>query len=450
MLLRIRFVFLLLFVLKSSVCDGITLEEFLGFPFTSASGWLRNEDDFALHFPITEVPFKFLGKEYGGLQVDTNGHVDFTETPLGARIYPHNFPSTGRMSVSPFGIDLDNSVNTDNQVYYAIYTSENISLISDSISKVVDVSSDFDGTYRPKWAMVVTWEDQAYFSNKSLEVTLQAALTTDGEVSFVVFNYDANGIEGVLRRTAIGYTSGDKDNFYHLPPFITQQVDSAVGNTGVVGQWVFRIDGGETHAIAGKEAFIYCHIPEEYQSEVTFQWKKNGSLLNDTQTIRNTSESTLVLRNVSYSDYGQYHCYVNTTEFTRSTLMTVSPYGSVMVTPNILFINYGDNVTLHCRGNGGPNNSYQWSRQGIPLPGEAGDTFIVSDSLVNPEHLGMFTCTVSNAAGSQQASAEIHGFKLKGPGGGSCKEYLKSTDTTTAEVCMPTFVTDFPSESLKL
>jgi hypothetical protein len=80
-----------------------------------------------------------------------------------------------------------------------------------------------------------------------------------------------------------------------------------------------------------------------------------------------------------------------------------------MVTPNILFINYGDNVTLHCRGNGGPNNSYQWSRQGIPLPGEAGDTFIVSDSLVNPEHLGMFTCTVSNAAGSQQASAEIHG-----------------------------------------
>jgi hypothetical protein len=73
---------------------------------------------------------------------------------------------------------------------------------------------------------------------------LQAALTTDGEVSFVVFNYDANGIEGVLRRTAIGYTSGDKDNFYHLPPFITQQVDSAVGNTGVVGQWVFRIDGG--------------------------------------------------------------------------------------------------------------------------------------------------------------------------------------------------------------
>ena len=116
--------------------------------------------------PLPPKPLLFVF-----LQVDTNGHVDFTETPLGARIYPHNFPSTGRMSVSPFGIDLDNSVNTDNQVYYAIYTSENISLISDSISKVVDVSSDFDGTYRPKWAMVVTWEDQAYFSNKSLEVS---------------------------------------------------------------------------------------------------------------------------------------------------------------------------------------------------------------------------------------------------------------------------------------
>ena len=77
-----------------------------------------------------------------------------------------------------------------------------------------------------------------------LKVTFQAALATDGEVSVAIFNYDRDGIERFRPGTAIGYTSGDGDDFYHMPSFIANQVDTSVGNTGVVGQWVFRIDGG--------------------------------------------------------------------------------------------------------------------------------------------------------------------------------------------------------------
>ena len=76
------------------------------------------------------------------------------------------------------------------------------------------------------------------------KVTFQAALATDGEVSVAIFNYDQDGIENFKPRTAIGYTSGDGDDFYHMPSFIANQVDTSVGNTGVVGQWVFRVDGG--------------------------------------------------------------------------------------------------------------------------------------------------------------------------------------------------------------
>ena len=64
-------------------------------------------------------------------------------------------------------------------------------------------------------------------------------------MSFAIFNFDYYGIGDVRPGTAIGYTSGDGQNFFHMPASIANQVNTTVGNTGIVGQWVFRSDGGE-------------------------------------------------------------------------------------------------------------------------------------------------------------------------------------------------------------
>ena len=98
-----------------------------------------------------------------------------------------------------------------------------------------------------------------------------------------------------------------------------------------------------------------------------------------------------------------YHCYPS----------AVSPHGSVVVTPDVLFVDYGDNVTLHCETMTGPGNEYHWEHNGVTLDGENGPYLIVNNSLVDPSTLGTYTCIVSNVAGRGKASSVIHG-KLHG------------------------------------
>ena len=52
---------------------------------------------------------------------------------------------------------------------------------------------------------------------------------------------------------------------------------------------------------------------------------KNDTPLNETERVMNTKSAKLMLGNVSYSDYGMYQCYVNTTYYTRSVILTGQP-----------------------------------------------------------------------------------------------------------------------------
>ena len=65
-----------------------------------------------------------------------------------------------------------------------------------------------------------------------------------------------------------------------------------------------------------------------------------------------------------------------------------------------------DTAMLMCTSSGGPNNTYEWIKDGTILDGETSDTLI----LINANALsgGNYTCTVSNAAGSGSASTTLY------------------------------------------
>ena len=65
-----------------------------------------------------------------------------------------------------------------------------------------------------------------------------------------------------------------------------------------------------------------------------------------------------------------------------------------------------DNVTLMCSSDGGPNNTYQWMKDGTVLDDESDSTIIVN--VINASSGGDYTCTVSNAAGNDSASTTIY------------------------------------------
>ena len=65
----------------------------------------------------------------------------------------------------------------------------------------------------------------------------------------------------------------------------------------------------------------------------------------------------------------------------------------------------GDNVTLMCSSDGGPDNTYQWMKDGIVL-NESDSTIIVN--VINASSGGDYTCTVSNTAGNDSASTTLY------------------------------------------
>ena len=85
----------------------------------------------------------------------------------------------------------------------------------------------------------------------------------------------------------------------------------------------------------------------------------------------------------------------------------MAPNNTVVVMPATETLSVNESVTFTCMSEGGPSNVFQWSLNGVDLPGENGTMLSITG--VDAADGGTYTCTVSNAAGMDQASALLHG-----------------------------------------
>ena len=86
--------------------------------------------------------------------------------------------------------------------------------------------------------------------------------------------------------------------------------------------------------------------------------------------------------------------------------VTVSPEGSVAVSPEMVIADIGGTVTFTCSAQGGPNNTYQWQNDGSDLMNETDTALIISN--ITAMNGGSYTCVVSNAAGNDSATAVLY------------------------------------------
>lgn len=91
-----------------------------------------------------------------------------------------------------------------------------------------------------------------------------------------------------------------------------------------------------------------------------------------------------------------------------SFLLSVSPEGSVGVTadPDRGLYNTSSNIVLSCSAQGGPSNMIQWQRNDVNLTNETSDVLNITGS----EGGGVYTCVVSNDAGSDMDSFTVNIF----------------------------------------
>ena len=67
-------------------------------------------------------------------------------------------------------------------------------------------------------------------------------------------------------------------------------------------------------------------------------------------------------------------------------------------------VNFNDNVTLACTAMGGPNNTYQWEKNGTIV----GNDSILDLVAIDASYGGNYTCVVSNGAGTDSASTTLY------------------------------------------
>ena len=66
----------------------------------------------------------------------------------------------------------------------------------------------------------------------------------------------------------------------------------------------------------------------------------------------------------------------------------------------------GDNVTFTCSVQGGPDNMFQWQKDGQDLPSESLSTLILTN--VTAMDGGLYTCVVTNAAGNDSSDITLN------------------------------------------
>ena len=77
-----------------------------------------------------------------------------------------------------------------------------------------------------------------------------------------------------------------------------------------------------------------------------------------------------------------------------------------MLTPQSPARENGSNVTFTCSAQGGPDNTFQWMKDGNILVNETQQTLTITD--ITASNGGEYTCTVSNSAGNESDTSTLY------------------------------------------
>ena len=91
----------------------------------------------------------------------------------------------------------------------------------------------------------------------------------------------------------------------------------------------------------------------------------------------------------------------------NSYVSVVSPSGSVSILPHFAVLtNFNSTVSLTCQARGGPNNMFEWSKQGVIVS----NSDVLELTMITGSDGGLYICNVTNDAGSGNTITFIDGM----------------------------------------
>ncbi|MFM8179296.1 MAG: immunoglobulin domain-containing protein, partial [Candidatus Kapaibacterium sp.] len=148
--------------------------------------------------------------------------------------------------------------------------------------------------------------------------------------------------------------------------------------------------------------FSVVAVPNPSTSQLTYQWFKGTTRVNDGPNVSGATTSSMTLRNATTGDAGDYTCEITvqpggsrvTTSVAR---LTVNTPASITVQPVSQSVCDGSALNLSVTGAGG-SLQYQWKKGGTDITGATSSTYTVNAS--SAADAGSYTVTVRNGCGS--------------------------------------------------
>ncbi|MDJ0839883.1 MAG: immunoglobulin domain-containing protein, partial [Acidobacteriota bacterium] len=149
----------------------------------------------------------------------------------------------------------------------------------------------------------------------------------------------------------------------------------------------------DTSACAGFDAVFTVSASGD---DLSYQWRKGCTV------IDGADEATLVIENVQAGDVGEYLCVVwnDCGSLTSQTAeLTISPgILSFKQQPADSIACRDDDVTLSVFAVGTAPITYQWEKDGVPIPGETERTLTLTD--IDDDDEAEYACVASNICGN--------------------------------------------------
>ena len=87
-------------------------------------------------------------------------------------------------------------------------------------------------------------------------------------------------------------------------------------------------------------------------------------------------------------------------------IYVVSPEGNVEISPVNITTTVNSTVSINCSGEGGPNNMFEWSKQGA---GVVSNNAVLEFPMITGTDGAVYECIVSNTAGNEKSNVTLTG-----------------------------------------
>ena len=198
------------------------------------------------HFLLVQTPgaFKFYGEYFSAFYLSSNGVIELINKNTSFQL--HNkfeyssvpFPVSGHSLIAPFWSDHVLKNGGEEQVFYRVVSDfETLAQISYDIN-LYEPSNLRMNHFMPTWSCIITWYHMKAFNHYRFPYnnTFQLVLASDGEASFVMFNYGGMDWpnEDVNVNVSVGYNLGDSNSFLQIKESAFNLTDLQHGsNVGV-------------------------------------------------------------------------------------------------------------------------------------------------------------------------------------------------------------------------